>query len=132
MANKFDQVLDSINTIAVGVNRATRRRRKWRREHVVIACQVGSAILSAVSTFVPAVRPFAATLNGLQTAIPAEASPPLQQQQTRDSDQRLMARLQMVHRQLQQVPSDNGFTKAKLEGQQELLLDLFEDKEHDR
>jgi len=131
MANKFDQVLDSINTVAAGVTRATRRRRRWRREHAVVACQVGSAILSAVSTFVPAVRPFAATLNGLQAAIPAEAPPP-QQQIVRDSDQRLMTRLQMVHRQLQQVQPENGFTKAKLEGQQELLLDLFEDKERSR
>jgi len=123
MANKLDLMLDNLNTLAVGVSRATKRRRKWRREHIVMACQVGSAVLSAVSTFVPAIRPIAATLSGLQNAIPAAEPQPL------DAEQRLMTRLQMVHQQLQNVAPENGMTKAKLEGQQELLLDLFEDRE---
>lgn len=118
---RFEALLDNIHSLAVGVERATKRRRRVRREHLIGALHALSAVTGAVSSFVPQARPFAAGAAILQQAAPNILPP---------EEQSMCTRLQSIHAQLGQAQSDEE--RVRLTAQAQLLLDMVEDKERQR
>lgn len=118
---RLEALLDNLHSLAVGVERATKRRRRLRREHVVGVVNALSAITSAVATVVPQARPFAAGTAILQQAAPNILPP---------EEQSMCARLQAIHTQLSHAKSDEE--RIRLAAQAQLLLDMVEDTERRR
>lgn len=68
---KLEVALDALNVFAKDLDRATRRKRKIEREHIIAAVKIGTAIFSAVAAFVPQLKVVAGILNGVNNSIPA-------------------------------------------------------------
>jgi len=62
-------VLDNIHTLAKEVERATRRKKRIRREHIVGAFHVARVLASGIAAVVPQAVPVAVVLNGLNEAV---------------------------------------------------------------
>jgi hypothetical protein len=80
------QVLDDIHTLASGVERATRRKKRIRREHILGAFQVARVIANGVAAAVPKAIPVAVVLNGLNEAVSAAEKDSKELQRASDSE----------------------------------------------
>ena len=79
-------VLDDIHSLACGVERATRRKKRLRREHLIGAFQVARVIANGVAAAVPKAIPIAVVLNGLNAAVESKKTKELDDASDRASD----------------------------------------------
>lgn len=134
MTTRLDKALDVLHAFSSSLEKATRRRRRIRREHIVTAVNAVSAITSAVSTVVPQARPAAVALGALQKAAPHvvprdsvhEEQPQLHIPRP---ELDLLARLQSIEA---QIPTTTGEHRTRLEAQRDMLLKLVEGHEQHR
>jgi hypothetical protein len=114
----MERLLDNIHTLAVGVERSTKRRRRLRREHLVLGGTILAGVSTIAATVFPQARPVAAALNTLSATnlIPKEEAG-------------LCNRLQAVSQRIACAPEAE---RPGLLGQQQLLLEMIEDEERKR
>lgn len=74
---RLDRLLDALHGFAEGLERATRRKKKWTRERVVAAVGVGASIISAVSLAFPQVRGIAVAAGLMDALQKSEVVPQL-------------------------------------------------------
>lgn len=129
MTTRLDQALDVLHAFSSSLARATKKRRRIRREHIVTAVNAVSAVASAVSLAVPQARPAAAALNVLQKAAPSMMHEEQPQLHIPRPELDLLARLQSLE---SQIPATTGEHRVRLEAQRDMLLKLVEDQEHYR
>ena len=68
---RLEAALDALNIFAKDLERATRRKRKIEREHLIAAVKIGTVIIGAVAAFVPQLKIVSGILQGLNASIPA-------------------------------------------------------------
>lgn len=68
---RIEAALDALNVFAKDLERATRRKKRIDREHLIAAVKIGTVIFAAVSAFVPQLKIVAGVLNGLNASLPA-------------------------------------------------------------
>jgi len=127
MTTRLDQALDVLHAFSSSVAKATRRRRRIRREHIETAVNAVSALASAVAVVVPQARPAAMAMGSLQKAAPSiirEREQPQLHIPRPELD--LLARLQSLEA---QIPTTTGEHRLRLEAQRDMLLKLVEDHE---
>lgn len=122
MTTRLDKALDALHEISGAVAKATRRRRRIRREHIETAVNVASVVTSAVATAVPQARPVAGVLGALQSVAPRRATVPRE-------EITLLTRVQAVEGRLQTA---TGEQKTRLEAQRDMLLSLIQEQEQQR
>jgi len=59
-----------LNVFAKDLERATRRKKKIEREHLIAAVKIGTIVISAVVAYVPQLKVVASILNGLSASMP--------------------------------------------------------------
>lgn len=118
---KLDVALDAVHGIASTMARATRRRRKIRREHIVAAVNVGASVVSALASVLPQARPVAGVLGALQQTAPLALLP--------KEEAHLLAKVQTIEAELAHA---TGERKTRLEAQRDLVLKLIEEQEQRR
>jgi len=125
MTTRLDQALDVLHAFSSSMARATRKRRRIRREHIVTAVNAISAITSAVSVAVPQARSAASVLSALRQTTPSVVQEQPQLHIPR-AELNLLARLQTLE---SQIPNAAGEHRTRLEAQRDMLLKLVEDQE---
>lgn len=119
---RMERLLDSIHLLAVGVERSTRRRRRFRirREHIIAGASVLAGVSTVAATVFPQARPVAAAVNLLNSSAPNLIP---------KEEAGLCSRLQVVSQQIANAPEAE---RPGLLGQQQLLLEMIEDEERKR
>jgi hypothetical protein len=118
----MERLLDSIHLLAVGVERSTRRRRRFRvrREHIIAGVNVLAGVSTAAATVFPQARPVAMAMSALNATAPNLIP---------KEEAGLCNRLQAVsHR----IAEASDAERPGLLGQQQLLLEMIEDQERKR
>ena len=90
--SRLDKWLDAFHAFAVGLERATRRKKEWSRERIASVVGVGASILSVLATVFPQIRGLtaAASVAGvLQQAEPLKTltGPAPQNNEDEDKDE---------------------------------------------
>ena len=119
---RMERLLDSIHLLAVGVERSTRRRRRFkvRREHLVMGGHVLTGLSTVAAAVFPQARPVAMALSALNATAPSIIP---------KEEAGLCSRLQAVSHQIAEAPE---VERPGLLGQQQLLLEMIENEEKKR
>jgi hypothetical protein len=118
----MERLLDNIHLLAVGVEQATKRRRRFRvrREHLVMGGNILAGLSTVAATVFPQARPVAVAISALNTAAPNLIP---------KEEAGLCSRLQAVSHQIATAPEAE---RPGLLGQQQLLLEMIENEEKKR
>lgn len=68
---RLEAALDALNVFAKDLERATRRKKRIDREHLIAAFKIGTVIFGTIAAFVPQLKVVAGILNGLNASLPA-------------------------------------------------------------
>ncbi len=119
---RMERLLDSIHLLAVGVERSTRRRRRFRirREHLVMGGNILTGLSQVAATVFPQARPVAMAVSALNATTPNLIP---------REEAGLCSRLQVVS---QQIATASETERPGLLGQQQLLLEMIETEEKKR
>lgn len=67
---RLESALDTLNIFAKDLERATRRKKRIERHHLIAAVKIGTVLIGVVAAFVPQLKVVAGILNGLQASLP--------------------------------------------------------------
>jgi len=80
---RFEQIMDVVHVFAERMAKLTKPKRKWKREHLSMAMNLGTTVVTALAVALPQVRVVAVVANIVnvlqKTLTPDEATPGLGQ-----------------------------------------------------
>lgn len=121
----LDRTLDTLHAVTSSIAKATRRRRRIRREDIVAIMHGVSTAVMFLATIIPQARPVADAMNALRTN-PSVVTDDLLTSRISPFERKLLMRLQAL--QIQLITA-TGEQQVHLNAQRELLLDLVSDQE---